>query len=419
MTFFSFSISRLFSGGPIKTTYVPKQNPSTSWGSSKDYASAESYLEKENSNNGLLFASFGKADDDVYEQEGQDRKSLAIDRGGGLIKKSQKGYKTGALKKKTSSKSSIATGRGRKKHTDRDRLFSNDTLNYVVKGIDAVEISPKPNDDDEEEQEAEQVPRPSRIKQTSTTSSSDNYCEEEVFKSLQCEGQQKFEAADTAEVKEIVATTEAAAELRPHEHEEEAAVVPRCINKASRGLTGLIAGNGTAGSDESIDVVNSSLPPPSQLFYQQQPQVITTDKTPKADATSGSNSIFPHPKSSTPYNNNLLHSPSTSINFGLGNLHASTPISHHKNPPMASSNYRDSERAKPNLFESPRSPLISNVPLPDLISRKGGKNWRRSVNVTKFSPNGGRRATIASKPATTLKVSISFSNFEIYVTKIL
>ena len=374
-------------------------------------------MEKENSNNGLLFASFGKADDDVDEQKGQDRKSLAID-SGGLIKKSQKCYKTGASKKKESATTGKSRG-GRKKHTDRDRLFSNDTLNYVVKGIDAVEISPKPNDDDEEEQEAEQVPRPSRIKQTSTTSSSDNYCEEEVFKSLQCEGQQKFEAADTAEVKEIVATTEAAAELRPHEHEEEAAVVPRCINKASRGLTGLIAGNGTAGSDESIDVVNSSLPPPSQLFYQQQPQVITTDKTPKADATSGSNSIFPHPKSSTPYNNNLLHSPSTSINFGLGNLHASTPISHHKNPPMASSNYRDSERAKPNLFESPRSPLISNVPLPDLISRKGGKNWRRSVNVTKFSPNGGRRATIASKPATTLKVSISFSNFEIYVTKIL
>ena len=239
--------------------------------------------------------------------------------------------------------------------------------------------------------------------------SNDSYCEEEeeVFKSSQCEGQQKFEAADT-KVKEIVATTEAAAvELRPHAH-----VVPRCINKASRGLTGLIAGNGTAGSDESIDVVNSSLPPPSQLFYQQQPQVIT-EKTSKADATSGSNSIFPHPKSSTPYNNNLLHSPSTSINFGQGNLHASTPISHYKNPlMMASSNYRGGERAKPSLFESPRSPLISNVALPDLISRKGGKNWRRSVNVAKFSPNGGRRVTIASnKPASTLRVSISFGSF--------
>ena len=380
-------------------------------------------MEKENSNNGLLFASFGKADDDVDEQEGQDRKSLAID-SGGLIKKSQKCYKTGASKKKESATTGKSRG-GRKKHTDRDRLFSNDTLNYVVKGIDAVEISPKPNDDDEEQEEVEQVLRPSRMKQTSGgvgagITSNDSYCEEEeeVFKSSQCEGQQKFEAADT-KVKEIVATTEAAAvELRPHAH-----VVPRCINKASRGLTGLIAGNGTTtatgGSDESIDVVNSSLPPPSQLFYQQQQPQVITEKTSKADATSGSNSIYSHPKSSTPYNNNLLHSPSTSINFGLGNLHASTPISHHKNPPMASSNYRDSERAKPNLFESPRSPLISNVPLPDLISRKGGKNWRRSVNVTKFSPNGGRRATIASKPATTLKVSISFSNFEIYVTKIL
>ena len=369
--------------------------------------------EKENSNNGLLFASFGKADDDVDEQEGQDRKSLAIDRGGGLIKKSQKGYKTGALKKKTSSKSSAVAKKidRKKQHTDRDRLFSNDTLNYVVKGIGAVEISPKPNDDDEE-QEAEQVPRASRMKQTSSSSSSssDNYCEEEVFKSSQCEGQQKFEAVLT-EVKEIAATTE----LRPHAHE--AAVVPRCINKASRGLvTGLIAGNGTAaaGSDESIDVVNSSLPPPSQLFYQQkqqQPQVIT-DKTSKADATSaGSNSIYSHPKSSThAYNNNLLHSPSTSINFGQGNLHASTPISHHKNPSMAFSNYRDGGE-RPNLFESPRSPLISNVPLPDLISRKGGKNWRRSVNVAKFSPNGGRRFTIASKPATTLKVSISFGSY--------
>ena len=377
-------------------------------------------MEKENSNNGLLFASFGKADDDVYEQEGQDRKSLAIDRGGGLIKKSQKGYKTGALKKKTSSKSSIATGRGRKKHTDRDRLFSNDTLNYVVKGIDAVEISPKPNDDDEEQEEVEQVLRPSRMKQTSGgvgggITSNDSYCEEEeeeVFKSSQCEGQQKFEAADT-KVKEIVATTEAAAvELRPHAH-----VVPRCINKASRGLTGLIAGNGTTtatgGSDESIDVVNSSLPPPSQLFYQQQQPQVITEKTSKADATSGSNSIYSHPKSSTPYNNNLLHSPSTSINFGQGNLHASTPISHYKNPlMMASSNYRGGERAKPSLFESPRSPLISNVALPDLISRKGGKNWRRSVNVAKFSPNGGRRVTIASnKPASTLRVSISFGSF--------
>ena len=43
-----------------------------------------------------------------------------------------------------------------------------------------------------------------------------------------------------------------------------------------------------------------------------------------------------------------------------------------------------------SLLESLRSPLISNVP--DLISRKGGKNWKRSA--AKFSPN--RRATITT-----------------------
>ena len=65
--------SRLFTG-PIKTTYVPKQNLCTSWGSSKEYVSAESSLEKENSNNGLLFASFSRPDD-----EDDHRKSLAVD----------------------------------------------------------------------------------------------------------------------------------------------------------------------------------------------------------------------------------------------------------------------------------------------------------------------------------------------------
>ena len=55
-----------------------------------------------------------------------------------------------------------------------------------------------------------------------------------------------------------------------------------------------------------------------------------------------------------------------------------------------------------SLLESLRSPLISNVP--DLISRKGGKNWKRSA--AKFSPN--RRATITTTTVRAKSFSVLF-----------
>ena len=249
----------------------------------------------------------------------------------------------GANNLKTKSSTNVDNKKKYLEVKSRDRLFSNDTLNYVVEGIDNVKISPKPyNDDKEGEKEEEKVEEASEAA-------------DEVFKSL---------LHQTTEAKKL----------------------------SSRKLSSSFVDEG------SFDLVNSSLPS-SSLFYQK----------PSPLQLNGGGGIF-----AASHNSFQMHS--TPMTASCSRLQkegsTSTPISDNGYPPLP--------KPKMSPFESLRSPLTSNgvvmepptmPPLVsnDLISRKGGKNWRRSVNVAaasgKFSsPN--RRTTINYQTLVSEKVEI-------------
>ena len=116
---------RLFAAGPIRSTSVGKSsNPSpVTWaGSSKE----ESSIEKENSaaGGGLLFASFSERLD--------------------LLSQDKAGKKTSTKAKPKSSSGPATLQIPSKKELDKTithRPFSDDTLNYVVEGLDGIGLS--------------------------------------------------------------------------------------------------------------------------------------------------------------------------------------------------------------------------------------------------------------------------------------
>lgn len=123
-------VSRLFTE-PVKTTYVPKNRPS--WDSSKDYFSAESSVERGNSSNGgLLFASFGNH---APENDGNEALPAAEKKSSrGLEPKPQKTTSNKTRKASTTMKTR------QKLPTASDRLFSEDTLNYIAEDLDEFRI---------------------------------------------------------------------------------------------------------------------------------------------------------------------------------------------------------------------------------------------------------------------------------------
>ena len=255
----------------------------------------------------------------------------------------------------------------------RDRLFSEDTLNYVVEGIDAVEISPKPYNDDKEEEKEEKK--------------GEEASEADVFKSLH----------QTTEAKKL-------------------------------------SSSASFVDEGSFDLVNSSLPSqtpeasstttslrPRQVSDDQKKKMIGNLPSTPNETTMASRISFTKPSPhlnggggifTAPRNAFQMHGTPTTASCSLLQMEGatSTPISD-KGYPLP--------KPKMSPFESLRSPLTSNTvvmvpPLPppvsnDLISRKGGKNWRRSVNVAaaagKFSsPN--RRDTINYQTLVSEKVEI-------------
>ena len=127
---YSHDSPRLVAAGPIgagATSVRKNSNPSPSWGSSsrEEYLSAESSIEKEN---GLLFASFSERLDLLSQDKGHQRQ------------RRRRLKPAAAAQEKGSSRQDVVD-----EQKLSDRPFSQDTLNYVVKEMEAISIT---HDDD-------------------------------------------------------------------------------------------------------------------------------------------------------------------------------------------------------------------------------------------------------------------------------
>ena len=280
----------------------------------------------------------------------------------------------GANNLKTKSSTNVDNKKKSHEVKSRDRLFSNDTLNYVVEGIDAVKISPKPYNDDKEEGEKEEE----KVEEASEAA-------DEVFKSL---------LHQTTEAKKLSSSA----------------------SFVDEGSFDLVNSSLPSQTPKAASTTSSSRPPQVSNNQKELKMISNFQSTPKVTTTMTASSRISFTKPS-PLQLNAFQVHSTPMTASCSRLQkegsTSTPISDNGYP---------LPKPKMSPFESLRSPLTSNgvvmeppTTMPplvsnDLISRKGGKNWRRSVNVAaaatgKFSsPN--RRTTINYQTLVSEKVEI-------------